>query len=223
MRFYSQSFLYDDPWSIVSYAFFMRYPNPLASHILSCDVISRTFNPSGTLSTTRLILKSGALPRWAPKGIVSRAESWVIEESEVDPAGRVVRCMTRNLDHVKVLHVEERIVFQAVDDGKTQQTTEARFVSNFGWGLTKKIETHGLTKFKANIQRSRQGFSMILDLIRQSRMQPMAMGSSDSYTPSRFLSPSSDVRAPADKAEERPLGLRGGGSWLSLRSWRRSS
>lgn len=106
-----------DPWSIVSYAFFMRYPNPLASHILSCDVISRIVNPSGTLSTTRLILKTGALPRWAPRGIVSRAESWVIEESEVDPTGRVVRCTTRNLDHVKVLHVEERIVFQGTDDG----------------------------------------------------------------------------------------------------------
>ena len=48
---------------------------------------------------------------------MSRAESWVIEESEVDPAGRVVRCTTRNLDHVKVLHVEERIVFQETDDG----------------------------------------------------------------------------------------------------------
>lgn len=95
----------------------MRYPNPLASHILSCDVISRTVNTSGTLSTTRLILKTGALPRWAPKGIVSRAESWVIEESEVDPTGRVVRCTTRNLDHVKVLHVEERIVFRETVDG----------------------------------------------------------------------------------------------------------
>ncbi|KAH9937400.1 MSF1-domain-containing protein [Fomitopsis serialis] len=223
MRFYSQSFLYDDPWSIVSYAFLMRYPNPLASHILSCDVISRTVNPSGTLSTTRLILKSGALPRWAPKGIVLRAESWVIEESEVDPAGRVMRCTTRNLDHVKVLHVEERIVFQAGDDGKTRQTTEARFVSNFGWGLTKKIETHGLAKFKSNIQRSRQGFSMILDLIRQSRMQTMAMGPSDSYTPFRYVSPTSDVRDSAEKAEERPRESRGGGSWLSLKSWRRSS
>ncbi|KAI0935947.1 hypothetical protein AcV5_004222 [Taiwanofungus camphoratus] len=153
MRFYSQSFLYDDPWSIVTYAFFMRYPNPFASHVLSCDVISRTISPSGSLLTTRLILKTGALPRWAPKGIISRAESWVIEESEVDPEGRVMRCITKNLDHVKVMRVEERTTLQQTEESKTQQSTEARFVSGFGWGLTRRIENHGLARFKANLQR----------------------------------------------------------------------
>jgi len=178
MRFFSQSFLYDDPWSIVSLAFFLRYPNPYASHILSCDVITREFSQTGSLLTTRLILKRGALPRWAPKGIVSRAESWVIEESEVDPEGKVVRCRTRNLDHVKVMQVQESQVFKQADDGKTLQTTEASIVSGFGWGLTKRIESHGLARFKANVQRSREGVSLILDLIRQSRLQPMTMGAS---------------------------------------------
>ena len=36
---------------------------------------------------------------------------------------------------------------------KTLQTTEAMFLSGFGWGLTKKIENYGLAKFKANLQR----------------------------------------------------------------------
>ena len=67
--------------------------------------------------TTRLILKRGALPRWAPKGIVSRAESWVIEESEVDPYGKTVRCITRNLDHVKVMQVEESVLFRSTSEG----------------------------------------------------------------------------------------------------------
>lgn len=48
---------------------------------------------------------------------MSRAESWVLEESEVDPVGRVVRCRTKNLDHVKVMQVEERIVFRESTDG----------------------------------------------------------------------------------------------------------
>lgn len=95
----------------------MRYPNPYSSHVLSCDVVSRTLSPSGTLLTTRLILKSGSVPRWAPQGIISRAESWVIEESEVDPNGRIMRCITKNLDHVKVMRVEERIVLSQQQDG----------------------------------------------------------------------------------------------------------
>lgn len=77
------------------------------------------------------------------------------------------------------------------------QRTEARFISNFGWGLTKRIESHSLARFKANVQRvsnvciiadamltesiqSREGVSLILGLIRQARTQAMALGGSSS-------------------------------------------
>ncbi|KAF9569846.1 MSF1-domain-containing protein [Agrocybe pediades] len=176
MRFFSQSYTYDDSWSIVTLAFFLRYPNPYAAHVISCDVISREQTPSGSLVTTRLILKKGSMPRWFPRGIVSRAESWVIEESEVDPFGKIVRCVTKNLDHVKVMQVEESVQFAQIAEGKTLQHTEARVVSKFGWGLTKKIENHGLSRFKMNMQRSREGVSLILNLLRQSRLQPMTLG-----------------------------------------------
>lgn len=113
----SPSLSSSDPWSIVSLAFFLRYPNPYASHVISCDVVDRRQTDSGSLLTTRLILKRGTLPRWAPQGIVSRTESWVIEESEVDPFGKVVRCRTKNLDHVKVMQIEETQLFQQSQDG----------------------------------------------------------------------------------------------------------
>lgn len=48
---------------------------------------------------------------------MSRAESWVIEESEVDPYGKVVRCRTKNLDHVKVMQVHETVELCEVADG----------------------------------------------------------------------------------------------------------
>jgi hypothetical protein len=108
---------FSDPWPIVTLAFFLRYPNPYASHVISCDVISREFSPSGSLLTTRVILKKATLPRWAPKGIVSRSESWILEESEVDPHGKVVRCLTRNLEHVKALKVHETQTFSQVEEG----------------------------------------------------------------------------------------------------------
>lgn len=93
-----------------------------------------------------------------------------MEESEVDPFGKTVRCTTRNLDHVKVMQVEESVVLRQQGDrsalfpficncrviyrvpfSKTLQRTEARIVSRFGWGLSKRIEHHGLTRFQANI------------------------------------------------------------------------
>jgi len=188
MRFFTQSFQYDDPWPIVSLAFFLRYPNPYAAHVLSCDVVARELTPAGALRTTRLILKRGALPRWA-RSLIGRAESWVVEESEVDPLGKVVRCTTRNLDHVKVMRVQETQTFRQLPNGKTMQVTEASIVSRLGWGLTKQIENHGLARFKRNVQRSREGVSVILDLIRQARLQPMILGPVSSY-----LSPDSAVR-----------------------------
>lgn len=109
---------YSDPWSIVSLAFFLRYPNPYASHVVSADVINRTVDPeNGVLRTTRLILKQGSLPRWAPRGILAKAESWILEESVVDAYGKEVVCSTRNLDHVKVMRVREEITLRALADG----------------------------------------------------------------------------------------------------------
>jgi len=179
MKFFSQTFQYDDPWPIVSLAFFLRYPNPYASHIISCDVISREFSPAGTLLTKRLILKRGALPKWFPAGIVSRAEAWVVEESEVDPQGKVVRCRTQNLNNVKILRVAETVTLRANDSGLTTQVTQAEILSRF-WGLKAQIESHGLSKFKSHIERSRQGVGLVLEAIRESRLasfQPLLLGS----------------------------------------------
>ncbi|KAG8897997.1 hypothetical protein FRB99_007731 [Tulasnella sp. 403] len=117
VKFFTQSHKYDDPWQIVTLAYFLRYPNPYASHVLACDVISRTITEEGTLRTTRLIKKTGALPKWFPKGFVSRAEAWVVEESEVDPDGRIVTSRTRNLDHIKVMQAQEDVVLRECEDG----------------------------------------------------------------------------------------------------------
>jgi PRELI-like family len=106
-----------DAWPTVALAFFLRYPNRYASHVVSADVLSRTISPRGTLLTTRLILKRGALPAWFPRGLMSRAESWIVEESEVDPAGRVLLCSTRNLDHRTVMEVVEHTELREAEDG----------------------------------------------------------------------------------------------------------
>lgn len=76
-------------------AFFLRYPNPFARHVLCVDVLSRTIDPqTGQIRTLRLILKRGLVPAWAskwlplPSGSGGRGlDAWVLEESVVDPPG----------------------------------------------------------------------------------------------------------------------------------------
>jgi len=173
---YCGSGIQSDNWATVTLAFFLRYPNPFAAHVLSCDVIDRSLSPSGTLQTTRLILKRGNLPKWFPAGVVARSESWIIEKSEVDAAGRRMNCTTQNLEHTKALRVVESVALRPLEDGRTHQTTEARFLSRFGWGLTKRIENYASTKFRANIEKSRQGLFLVLDLLRESRLQLHPLG-----------------------------------------------
>lgn len=74
----------------------------------------------------------------------------------------------------------------------TNQYTHARFVSRFGWGLTKRIEQFGAAKFHANVERvrnsalcksvcfdtiqSRQGISLVLRTLRELREARMHLG-----------------------------------------------
>lgn len=76
-------------------AYYVRYPNPFARHVLSVDVVDRWIDPtSGRLHTKRLILKRGIMPKWASKWLPATnmsggrgMDAWILEESVVDPPG----------------------------------------------------------------------------------------------------------------------------------------
>ncbi|PWN31166.1 hypothetical protein BDZ90DRAFT_277561 [Jaminaea rosea] len=125
------------PFPLLCPAYFLRYPNPFAQHVISVDVLDRLIiqrDPTQppTLLTSRLLLKKGTLPRWAPRGLIKSAESWVLEVSEVElegfqrgegsasasgtttgavERGRQMRTWTHNLDHTTVLAVAEGLTF----------------------------------------------------------------------------------------------------------------
>lgn len=127
VKFFAQTHNYDESWQTVTLAFFLRYPNPYAAHVLSADVLSRSFTPEGSLVTTRLILKRGGIPKWLPRTLVGRTESWIVEESEVDPLGKVVRCETKNLDHIRILSVRETVELREGDAGYVLLSSHAVF------------------------------------------------------------------------------------------------
>lgn len=134
---YSAESSFDLPWSVLAHAYLLRYPNPFAKHVLSLDVLDRRIlhrNPQDppVLLTSRLLLKRGTLPSWAPRGLIKNAESWVLEVTEVDlepsadpPRRRQMRTWTRNLDHTTVLAVAESMTFTEGADA------EAAAISDF--------------------------------------------------------------------------------------------
>lgn len=117
VKFYESSFSYKYPFSAVSLAYFLRYPNPYATHVLSTDVIDRHFDPvSQRLSTTRLHLKKSKIPpavlKLLPKGILGASgdagQSYILEKSVVDIKEGWMKTESRNLEWTGILSVIER-------------------------------------------------------------------------------------------------------------------
>ncbi|TIC05230.1 hypothetical protein E3Q16_02300 [Wallemia mellicola] len=129
---FSISSLYDAPFNICARAFFLRYPNPYAGHIVSVDVLSREITPDKKLKSVRLILKRGQLPKWLPKNLVEKAESWVLEESIIDPLNKRLNSKSYNVDHIKLMRLIEEASFTAEKTNTTRHETTATVISNIG-------------------------------------------------------------------------------------------
>jgi len=133
VKFYSNSFNYDYPFPAVSLAYFLRYPNPYATHVLSTDVIDRHFDPvSQRLSTTRLHHKKSKIPlavlKLLPKGILGRGgdagESYVLEKSVVDAREGWMETESRNLEWTGILSVVEKQVYRRPSPGLSEDSRD---------------------------------------------------------------------------------------------------
>jgi len=158
VKFYEHFFNYDYPFPAVSLAYFLRYPNPYATHVLSTDVIECHFDSATQcLSTTRLHLKRSKVPsaimRLLPKGMLGSSgeagQSYILEKSVVDAKQGRMETETKNLEWTGILSVVERQVYQrpstwnqsresstdlveATKHEGTDVTTTTTLVSRFG-------------------------------------------------------------------------------------------
>jgi 4-amino-4-deoxychorismate lyase len=121
VKFLTSSTTYDYPLPAVSLAYFLRYPNPHAKHVLSTDVISRIYDAeTSRLTTTRLHLKQSKLPAAilkllpsnitgsGPKGPNGEAQNFILETSIVDVKEGWMETESVNLQYTGVLSVVER-------------------------------------------------------------------------------------------------------------------
>ncbi|CCD25258.1 Ups1p NDAI_0E04410 [Naumovozyma dairenensis CBS 421] len=148
----------------VSCAFFNRYPNPYSSHVLSIDTLSRRVDTQdGKLYTTRLLKKQGKLPSWTSSLIGRVSDSWIIEYSVIDPKLQKMETYTKNLDHIKILKVEEYTTYYYDSKNRnTVVTSEVKFSSGFHLGIKNKIENWSRSKFDESVKKSRMGMSFVM-------------------------------------------------------------
>ncbi|SCU93503.1 LAMI_0E14598g1_1 [Lachancea mirantina] len=159
---------FDKDFRTVSLAFFNRYPNPYAGHVLSIDTLSQEVDSNGLLKVRRLIKKTGRLPQWVKPLLGRVSESWIVEISEVDPHSGQLRTYTRNLDHTKIIKVEEFTTYIYDKElGKTHVSSNVKFSSDFRVGIKSRIEQWSQNKFAENIKRSRMGMTFVMDKLEE--------------------------------------------------------
>ena len=139
VKFYAASFSYDYSFPAVALAYFLRYPNPYSTHVLSTDVIERSFDPeTGRLCTTRLHLKRSKIPptvlKLLPRSILgagsngSSTQSYILEKSTIDINEGWMESESRNLEWTGVLSVIEKQIYR-------------RRAPSLGEGLVSKLAT----------------------------------------------------------------------------------
>jgi hypothetical protein len=121
VKFYSSNETYSYPFPAVSLAYFLRYPNPYSTHVLSTDTIARHYDPeTQRLTTIRLHLKRSKLPsavlKLVPKSLLGASaggdtQSYILEKSVVDVKEGWMDTESRNLEWTGVLSVIERQKF----------------------------------------------------------------------------------------------------------------
>lgn len=128
VKFYSSSYSYDYSFPAVSLAYFLRYPNPYSTHVLSTDVISREYDPeTQRLTTVRLHLKKSKLPpavlKLVPRSLLGAGENgdsqaYILETTTVNAKEGWMEAESRNLEWTRVLSVIEKQHFSRSNESQ---------------------------------------------------------------------------------------------------------
>ncbi|MDI1485477.1 MAG: hypothetical protein OHK93_000615 [Ramalina farinacea] len=169
VKFYEHFFDYDYPFPAVSLAYFLRYPNPYATHVLSTDVIDRNFDAAAQrLTTTRLHLKKSKIPpaiyKILPRGFLGGSgdagQSYILEKSVVDVKEGWMKTETKNLEWTGILSVVEKQLYQRVraEGGGTRSAASDLVEATKNEGTNVTTTTTLLSRFgQAKLLRRRAG------------------------------------------------------------------
>ncbi|XP_017567974.1 PRELI domain containing 1a [Pygocentrus nattereri] len=165
VKYFSCAGLLKGTWDQVSVAFWQRYPNPYSNHVLTEDIIFREVTPDNRLISRRLLTKTSRAPRWAEKffpGHKTR-KAYIIEDSVVDPKDKTMVTLTWNINHTRLMSVEERCVYRVNPDNSnwTEIKREA-WISSSLYGLSRAVQEFGLARFKSGVTKTMKGFEYVL-------------------------------------------------------------
>ncbi|ODQ78327.1 hypothetical protein BABINDRAFT_9531 [Babjeviella inositovora NRRL Y-12698] len=162
---------YDYDFATVTLAYMNRYPNPYATHVQSVDTIDcRIDATTGDLMLTKLIVKTGRLPKFITYFVGDVTKSWVMEKIRINRDTQTMTTYTRNLDHKKIIIIEEFTHYSTNADGFTDVQSSVKFSSGINkFGIKNKLESWGHSKMQENLRGSREGLKFVMLKVNERR------------------------------------------------------
>lgn len=162
-KYYGTTHRHPFSWDDVASAIFLRYPNPLATHVLSEDTLFRELRGQ-VLYSRRFLTKTNRLPKWGEKffGNLKRFVP-LVEESHVDVQNRVVTTYTRNVGLSRFMTAVEKVQYVA-DPDNPQETIAIKeaWIESGLYGIRSAVKSFGIERFKQNCLKATEGFNYVL-------------------------------------------------------------
>mgnify|MGYP001167222968 CR=1 FL=1 len=166
VQVFENAHVFNHDFPTVSLAYLNRYPNPYAKHVLSIDTLDRYMDSDGCLRTTKIIVKTGRLPKFIKPFLGTHLDSWIIEKTIINPKTNQMLSYTSNVDHRKFIRVEEYLKYSANSPFSTLVESKVRFSSNL-FGFKQKIEEWSRNRFSSNMVNSREGLKYVVDKLNE--------------------------------------------------------
>jgi len=164
-KYYNTEHKHPYSWEQVSRAIFRRYPNPLASHVLSEDTVYSKLISGNVLYTRRFFMKTNKIPKWGERWMSGFARKVpLIEESFVDRANKTITTYTRNVGLSNFMTVAEKVVYKECPENPNQTiAVKEAWVESRLYGLRTAIKNFGIERFKMNCVKATDGFNFVLE------------------------------------------------------------
>lgn len=166
VRIFQLSHEFDFDFATVSRAFFLKYPNPFSKHVSSSDTLEQFVDSEGRLVVKRLIRKKGRMPAMLRFLVGTISDTWTLETSTVDPKTSTLTSWVRNLDHTKIMRIDDYSIYQGTKNG-TRVEHKVHFRSGLTAGIRERLEDWGKKQFVKTLENSRQGLHFAVRRLQQ--------------------------------------------------------
>lgn len=167
MKIFESQHYFNYSWEQVTAANWQKYPNELAAHVVSVDILNRHIDPdTKIMRTERLIACKQPIPRWLRAIVGGDEYSFVRELSEVDLVNKTLIMKSANMTMCNLLLVKETVTYKpdpGMESMRTQFTQEAEFTAFLSFkSICNKLEEWSVERFGQNALVGKKGFESVL-------------------------------------------------------------